>query len=190
MPRKTLALISGLVLVTIVLFVIALRTGQQSAPDKSQMPQSQNQAPVSPAHALLMLEPNPYSVAKGTQGKVDVMIDAADHAVTAVQLEIGYDPNYITNVQVTPGSLLPNAVVLINKNNTQTGRLTYAFGIQPNQQTIQGKGSVATISFTTKATVASGSQTQLGLLPTSLVTARGVAASVLKSATGTVVTIK
>lgn len=188
MPRKTLALIAGLVLVTVVLFVIALRTGQQNAPDKSQMPQAQKQSPDSSAKTILSIEPNPLSVTKGGQGKAEVMIDASDLSVTGIQLQMSYDPNYITNVQLAPGALVPNAVVLRNLNNAQTGKITYEFAIQPNQPVIKGKGVVATITFTAKPT-ASG-QTQLALLPNSLVSARGIAQSVLKTATGTTVTFK
>jgi hypothetical protein len=90
-------------------------------------------------------------------------------------------------VQVTPSTLFQNPVVLINKNDVQAGRMTYAFGISPNQPTVQGKGSVATITFTAKG--GQGKQTQLTLLPTTLVTARGVASSVLKQQSGTIVNI-
>ncbi len=191
MPRKTLALISGLVLVTVILFVIALRAGQeQKAPPATPQPTAaaQNVAPVVPAHTVLALAPNPLTVGPGQQGTAEVTIDTSDNDVTAVQLEIGYDPNVLSNVKVTAGTLIQNPAVLIDKNDPAAGRYTYAFGITPNAQPIKGTGSVATITFTTKAG-AVGTETQLGLLPTSLVTARGVAESVMKSATGTVVTV-
>lgn len=185
MPKKTLALIVGLVLVTIILFIIALQTGKQ----QTQVPQ--NKMTVSPtpdvAHSVLSLSPNPLEVAPGTQGTVDVMIDASDNAVTAVQLELMYDPTTLTAMKITPGPLFKNAVVLINKNDTKTGRFTYAFGIQPNQGTITGTGAVATITFTARGV--SGKQSQITVLPTSLVTARGVATSVLKTSSGTTVNI-
>jgi hypothetical protein len=192
MPRKTLALISGLVLVTVILFAVALRASKTSnnpTPTPSPM-NEQTQMQVSPtvsmAHSVLTLSPNPINVAPGGQGQVTVNIDTSDNSVTAVQLELAYDPNSITNVKVVSGSLFQNPVVLIDKNNTQTGRYTYAFGITPNHPTIQGTGTVATVTFTAKAT--SGTS-QLALLPTSLVTARGITASVLKSASGTIVSI-
>lgn len=189
MPRKTLALISGLVLVTVILFVIALRSTkpetQQTPP--SQQTTQQQPSPTSAAHSLLMLSPNPVTVQPGQKGTVDVTIDTSDNAVTAIQLEIAYDPTLIGTLQVVPSSLFPNPVVLINKNDVQAGRMTYAFGIAPNQPTVQGKGSVATITFTAKGS--QGKQTQLTLLPTTLVTARGVASSVLKEASGTIVNI-
>lgn len=190
MPKKTLALISGLVLVTVVLFVIALKSNQQStqAPSTSTPSTATQPSPtVSMAHSVLSLSPNPVTVVPGVQGKVDVNIDTSDNAVTAVQLEIAYDPKVLSNVQVTPGSLFQNSIALINKNNPTTGRFTYAFGRTPSQEPVSGKGAVATISFTAKA---SAQPSQLTLLPTTLVTARGVATSVLKSSTGTQVIVQ
>ena len=188
MPKKTLALISGLVVVTIVLFIIALRAGQQSSAPS--VPPSQQTQPtvMVPAHTVLQLGSTPITVAPGQQGKVDVTMDTSDNNVTAVQLELGYDPHIISNVKVTSGSMFTNPVVLIDKNNPVTGRYTYAFGISPNGQVVKGAGVVATVTFTAQYSAA-GKAMQLGLLPSSLVTARGVAQSVLKSASGTVVTV-
>jgi len=189
MPKKTLALILGLVIVTIVLFIIALRAGQQSqAPSNTQQLTMKKPTPAVPAHTVLQLGPNPLTVGPYQQGSVNVTINTSDNDVTAVQLELGYDPNIISNVKVTPGPLFTNPVVLIDKNNSTTGRYTYAFGITPTAQPVKGTGVVATITFIANAS-AVGKETQIGLLPTSLVTARGVAQSVLKSESGTTLTI-
>jgi hypothetical protein len=190
MPKKTLALITGLVLVTVILFVVALRAGQQqNAPSTPQPTQSAQQPePTTPAYTVLALSPNPLTVGPGQQGRAEVTIDTDQNDVTAVQLELGYDPTIITNVKVTPGALIANPAVLIDKNDPTAGRYTYAFGITPNGTPVKGTGVVATVTFTTRAN-AVGKETQLGLLPSTLVTARGVANSVLKSGTGTVVTV-
>ncbi len=189
MPKKTLALISGLVLVTIVLFVIALRAGeQQQAPSVPPSSTMSHQSPPAPAHTVLELGPNPLTIAPGGQGSVSVNINTSDNDVTAVQLELGYDPHVISNVKITSGPLFTSPVILIDKNNPVSGRYTYAFGITPSAQPIKGTGVVATITFTTNPN-AVGKSIQIGLLPTSLVTARGVAQSVLKSSTGTVLTV-
>jgi len=189
MPKKTLALILGLVIVTIVLFIIALRAGEQSqAPSNTQQLTMKKPTPAVPAHTVLQLGPNPLTVGPYQQGSVSVNINTSDNDVTAVQLELGYDPTIISNVKVTPGPLFTNPVILIDKNNSTTGRYTYAFGITPNAQPVKGTGVVATITFTANAS-AVGKETQIGLLPTSLVTARGVAQSVLKSESGTTLTV-
>lgn len=194
MPRKTLALISGLVLITFILFVIALKSSKTEQPPTSIVPTNEDQAmygptatPMVPAHSVLSLSPNPVNAAPGQAGSVAVNIDTSDNEVTAVQLEIAYDPNIIANVQVVPGELFASPVVLINKNVVKEGRFTYAYGITPNHTPIQGSGTAATITFT--ALNKPGEVSQLTLLPTTLVTARGISNSVLKSSTGTLVQI-
>jgi len=201
MPRKTLILIFALVLVTIVLFVVALKESNKEQMNKAgsqdqnstqmnkagSQDQTAEQLRAANAHTVLSLVPNPVTVAPGQKGEVDVNIDASTNKVTAVQLELTYDPTVLTNVKVTSGPLFPNPAVLINKNDTKTGRITYAFGITPNGKTVQGTGSVATISFTARNV--SGKQSAITLLPETLVTAQGVASSVLKSATGTTVIV-
>jgi hypothetical protein len=140
-----------------------------------------------PAHSVLSISPQPIVVSPGQKGTATVTIDTSDNEVTAVQLEIAYDPNFITNVQVAPSELFANPVVLIDKNSIKEGRYTYAFGIMPNQQPITGVGTAATITFT--ALNKPGMSSQLALLPTTLVTARGISNSVLKTATGTLIEI-
>lgn len=186
MPRKTLALILGLVLVTVILLIIAIQNGQQQT-QKMKKEQVQVTPTVDVAHTLLTMSPDPVEVLSGRQGSVEVHIDTSDNAVTAIQLELLYDPTMLSNVKVTPGPLFTNSVVLINKNNAQTGRYTYAFGISPSQKTISGTGVAATITFTARGVA--GKQSQIIMQPTSLVTARGVASSVLKSGTGATVVI-
>jgi len=188
MSKKTLALISGLVLVTVILFVIALKSSQAPTTTEKPSGQAQNPSPtVSMAHSVLSLMPNPVKVAPGAIGTVTAEIDTSDNPVTAVQLEISYDPKVLSNVQAVPGPLFQNSVVLINKNDPATGKYTYAFGRTPGQTPVQGTGVVATITFTAKD---SSQPSQLTLLPTTLVTARGVATSVLKSSSGTQVIVE
>lgn len=185
MPRKTLTLILGLVLVTIILFIIALQTGKQPAQQTAQNAQPTPARDV--AHTLLSMSPDPVEVVSGGIGTINVEMDTSDNPVTAVQLELLYDPTIVSNVKVTPGPLFTSGVPLINRNNGQTGRLTYALGISPSQKPISGKGIAAIVTFTARGVA--GKQSQLILQPTSLVTARGVASSVLKSGKGATVVI-
>lgn len=188
MPKRTIALISGLVLVTVVLFIIALRSNQQSlqTPVKPSGEAMKPSPTVSVARSVLTLSPNPVRVVPGGVGKVDVDINTSDNPVTAVQIELSYDPKALRNVQIIPGPLFKSGAVIINKNDPVTGRFTYAVGITPSQTPVKGTGVVATISFTAGAAQTS----QLTLMPSSLVTARGVATSVLKSSTGTQVIVE
>lgn len=186
MPRKTLALLVGLILVTIILFIIALQTGKNQS---NKMPQGQTLATPTPdiMHTTLAMSPEMVQVASGGIGTDDVMMDTSDNQVTAVQLELMYDPTMLSNVKVTVGKDFPNPVVLIDKNDPTTGKYTYAYGVQPGQKTINGKAIAAKVTFTARGAL--GKQSQIIMQPTTLVTARGVAGSVLKKSTGATVVI-
>lgn len=187
MPRKTLALFIFLVLVTIVLVVISIQTGQnQMQPTKGGTKTMATPTP-DVAHTVLSMSPATVQVASGKVGSVDVMIDTSDNDVTAVQLELLYDPTMISNVKVVSGPLFPNANVLIDKNSPETGKYTYAYGILPNKTPVKGKGVVAKITFVARGVP--GKQSQIIMDPSSLVTARAVAGTVLKSGTGATVVI-
>jgi len=185
MPKKTLALISGLVLVTVVLFVIALKSSQLSVPSSTPKPVA-TPTP-SMAHSVLTLTPNPLTILPGTIGKVDVNIDTSVNSVTGVQLEISYDPNVLKNVKVVPGQLFQNPLVHTNENDITSGRYTYAIVKLPNQTPVKGTGIVATITFTASSTLG---KSQLTLLPSSLLTQIGVADSVLKTSSGTEIIVE
>ena len=187
MPKKTLTLISGLVLVTVVLFIVALKSNQLSVPSSlTPKPSIVTPSPTN-AHSTLTLSPNPAIISIGGPGKVDVNINTYDNSVTGVQLEIAYDPKVLKNVKVIPGQLFQNPLVHTNENDPVAGRLTYAIVKLPSQPPIKGTGIVATISFTVGSTAG---KSQLTLLPTTLVTARGVADSVLNTTSGTQIIVE
>ncbi len=186
MPRKTLALLVGLILVTIILFIIALQTGKNQ---QKQMQQAQVQATPTPdvRHTTLSMSPAVIQVAPGGVGTADVMANTSDNQITAVQLELMYDPTVLSNVKVTVGPAFANPVVLIDKDNPTTGKYTYAYGIQPGQKPVNGQLNVAKITFTARGVL--GKQSQIIMQPTTLVTARGVPGTVLKTGTGATVVI-
>jgi len=109
-----------------------------------------------------------------------VNILTGKNKVSAVQLELQYDPLLLTNVKITADSFFTKPVVLIDQIDTKTGRISYAFGIGPTDQGVVGSGSVATLTFSAKAGIPE--KTAIIFLPKTLVTAEGVAESVLKEA--------
>lgn len=185
MSKKTIILIVSLVVLTAALLIIALTAKQPSEVAEQTSTTNPNQpTPTPAAQTLLALSPNPVNATTGTN-EVLVQIDSGSNAVTTVQLEIAYDPKLITNVKVTPESFLSSAVELLNKNDPTTGRLSFALGILPSQPAKTGKGVVAKITFNARTSTLLTRDTELTLLPKSLVTASGVSTSVLKDAKST-----
>ena len=180
MSKKTIALIISLVVLTAALLVIALTAKQPAQVNNPTSNNSQNQpSPTPPAQTILTLSPNPLNALPGTN-EILVQIDSGSNAVTTVQLELAYDPKLISNIKVTPDEFLTNAVELLNKNDPSTGRVSFALGILPSQPARTGKGVVAKITFNARNATLLTRDTELTLLPKSLVTASGVSPSVLK----------
>ncbi|MBI4084346.1 MAG: hypothetical protein HY431_00390 [Candidatus Levybacteria bacterium] len=185
MSKKTIGLIIGLLVTTGVLLFVALSAKQPTQPRQTTISNQPTPTPVE--HSTLSFSPNPAFLTTATTGTVDVMIATGVNEVKAVQLELSYDPEALSNVTITPGEFFPTPIVLINEIDRQTGQITYALGLRPSQVPVTGIGKAVTIRFT-KAAGATG-MTEIEILPKSLVTAKGVYSSVLKSATGVTINL-
>ncbi|MBI4080184.1 MAG: hypothetical protein HY430_00245 [Candidatus Levybacteria bacterium] len=184
MSKKTLGLIGGLLVVTVVLLVIALSTERKKLPT---IP-TEKVTPTPIAHTFLSLSPNPVTVSQNGAGSVDVIIDTDKDKASGYQLEMTYDPEALTNVQIKQAGLFANALPLtpINKVDQATGRITFAVGISPAQDSIAGKGTIATITFNKKPGT-SESQTTIQILPQTVVTDLERSSSVLKESSNTTI---
>lgn len=177
MPKQTIAFVSFLIVATIVLLGLAVYT-QKPLPT----PVTKPSGVVFPSYAhttLMFSEPVNANFGNYT---TSVNIDSGQNKVTAVQLEISYDPKVLTNVDIKPGPFIQNPIVLLKKVDQANGRISLALGIPLGQKGIAGTGTVAVISFNQTAT-AKGS-TVINFLPKTAVTAQGIAQSVLKTSTG------
>ncbi len=137
-------------------------------------------APVSIAQSTLSLT-TPKASASGTLTS-DVVINTNANKVTAVQLELSYNPKDINIVDVTPDLFFKNPTELLKKIDSDNGRISYAMGVGLGQKGISGQGIVATITFTKLSTTGT---TSIDFLAKSLVSAEGLAQSVLKTTLGT-----
>lgn len=178
MPRQTVAFVTFLIVVTVVLLGLAVYTQKPSVPTPTV------QQPTSPsyAHTTLKLTPPVNTPSLPNTYSTDVSIATGGDKVTAAQLELSYDPKVLTNVQIKPGTFIQNPVVLLKKVDEANGRISLAIGIPLGQAALAGTGTVATITFDEIPT-ATGS-TILDFLPKTAVTAQGIAQSVLKTSTG------
>lgn len=182
MPRKTLILILLLVVVTVGLLVIALIPNLKSPIVTRLTP-----APATPAYLQTELSfSTPVNTTLNSYS-TNVLISTGNNKTTAVQLEISYDPKVLTNVDIQPGTFLIMPVVLLKKIDTVNGRISYALGMNPSQKPTGGNGTVATLTFST-IPGATATQTPLNFEPKTAATAVGYAPSVLKQATGVIVT--
>ena len=179
MSRRTLFLIFALFLITFVLLMIALF-----------QPQSPKVIPVKPVAkesvAQTILSFGVPVVATSSSKSVlsyslPVNIMSGKNKVTAVQLELQYDPLVLTDISITPGSFFPKPdVILPLQIDTKAGRISYALSVGLTSEGIINKGTVANLTFSVKAQAPT--KTIIIFLPKTLVTAQGVSESVLKQA--------
>lgn len=110
---------------------------------------------------------------------IPIIIETGKNLVTAVQLELQYDPKIISDVSVQKGAFFSNPVELLNYIDSDTGRISYALGINPKDNGKKGEDVVAILTF--KAKMQEPTATTVSFLSKTLITAEGIAQSVLKT---------
>lgn len=126
----------------------------------------------------LSFSPNPLIIASAS-GTLALSIDTGTNKINAVQIELSYDPNAITNVKIMQGTFFSDATQLLNSIDAKNGKASYVLVISPTGRAQSGKGTVATVAFTTK--LPSGQKTNINFTPKTLVTAEDAPTSVLKA---------
>jgi hypothetical protein len=176
MPRRTLILIVLLVLVTAALLVVALLPALKLPSTTPKAP-----PPLTYAQTTLSLS-KPVSLGLNSYSS-DVVIASGNNKTTAVQLELSYDPQVLTNVDIKTGPFFTTPVVLLKKIDAVNGQISYALGINSTQKATNGNGVVATITFSTVAAT-TATQTPINFELKTAATAVGYAQSVLKETSG------
>lgn len=178
MSKKTLLLIIVLLVITAGLLYVAFRPATQNVQYK---PPPIVATPTPVAQTMLSLSPASYVIASPS-GSLNVTVDTGQNKVNAVQIELGFDPQAFSVIDIIAGKFFDNPVVLLKNVDLKNGKISFALALPPTAPGKTGTGTVAVINFTT--TIASGGKTELSLLPKSSATADKVKPSVLKKATG------
>ena len=175
MSKRTLFLIFALFIIVSVLLVIALYKPSNPKPVQTVI------IPKESIEQTVLSFGEPVATSSSISNltyTLAINIETGNNKPTAVQLELQFDPKVLTNVSITPGVFFKNPIVLLNQIDAKTGRISYAFGISPAQQEIKTTEVVATLTFDTQS--GTPQQTTILFLPKTLVTAEGIAQSVLK----------
>lgn len=180
--KKLLLIFSFMVFVVIVIIAIQMQNSPnntslpQFGGNPTAIPQIQTPGGKSPNASSLL------SIKKLTSSSVSVTIDTSGKPVTAVQIELSYDPQILTNVSITPGNFFTNPLILSSKVDPANKTIFLALAVSPQQQSPSGQGTIATISFTPNLGIST--QTALQFTQRTKVTAEGEELSVLKDSTG------
>lgn len=190
-PKNTVILIVLLIVVTGALVYLAWPKPTTTTTNTTPSTPSAavNPTPKAVVETVLSLSPNPVVVVSSGSASVNVDINTGTNVVTAVQLELTYDPTKIGSVDIklpTSNPFFPNPITLLKRVDSTKGTVSFAFGIAPSAKGIQGMGTVANITF---RPLAKTGATEIVVLPTTQVTAEGQIISVLKSSTGATINL-
>lgn len=188
MPRKTVYLLIGLIMVTIILLALALYNFNGNGAKPTTTQEATKSTSPSYAKAILNILP-PQQVVNANGSKTYTVIIRINtpatglNKISAAQLDISYDPKALSNVDVKAGSLLKNPIVLLKKIDTVKGIINFDLAPSPSEKTSFIAGDLAEITFT-KNPSAKGT-TALNFLPSTIITSGNFAENVLKGAYGT-----
>lgn len=184
MSKKTLILIVILFVLTTLLFITAMGKNKEVAEESS--PEVEEVAAIpSVQKTNIYLSPDSL-VLDSNSGSINVDLSTEENNVTAVQLEMAYDPKVIGGIDIIPGDFFDDPSVLMKTIDQKNGRISYALILPASSPAKKGTGTVAVISF--KVLNKNVGQTNISFLPKTLVTAEGVDPSVLKTSTGATIT--
>lgn len=161
--NKTFFLVIGLIILTVALLIISL-SGKVNTPFNDATEESSK----SDAHTTLSIS---EEVRANTDGKyeVDVNISTGEDQVTGAQIELSYDPDALTDVEIIPGGFLESASILDQKVDEANGKITLTLGSSLESEPVEGDGIIAIISFSK----ANDSETNIEFLPETVVSAGG-----------------
>jgi hypothetical protein len=111
----------------------------------------------------LYFSPNSLTIIPGQTASIDIVLNTEGAPPEVAQLELAYDPNIITNVQIVPGNFFTNAIVVLQNINEKTGRISYVVEKSLLQEIeYKSTGTLATLNFKTIPLLKS---TSLSFLP-------------------------
>lgn len=179
MSKKTIALIIALFTITVVLIILAVFPVTQKTSVSITPTPSIN----SSAETVLSFAPPVLSTASAVSSasasySIDATILTGTNNVNAVQLELSYDPEALFDVDIAPGDFFTNPSVLLKNIDEETGRISYALATAVGQTGKQGNGTIAILTFKSKA---QAEETTITFLPKTQVAADGIQTSVLKT---------
>ncbi|MBF8249517.1 MAG: Cohesin protein [Candidatus Levybacteria bacterium] len=186
MSKRTLFLIFALFLITLALLLVALYQPQTPKTAQIVTPTKEPVAQTILSFGIPVIATSSSAVT--LDYFLPINISTGKNNVTAVQLELQYDPLILTDVAVAPGPFFPTPEVLLNQIDTKTGRISYAIGVGLTGSGVVGKGIVANLTFSVKAASAP-EKTAILFLPKTLVTAEEVSESVRKPTANGIFTV-
>jgi len=136
------------------------------------------------ADTVLTISKTPQKQSSASAYKTDVLIDTGENKVTKAQLELNFDPNLITNIDINQGPFFANGQVILKNIDLENGRISFAIAQGSDENGVTGSGVLATILFYASKNLPLGGIISINFEPKTQVSALDTSSSVLKSAIG------
>jgi hypothetical protein len=134
-----------------------------------------NEVSVNSASVTLALPPS-ITTKIGSETSLDITIDTGSYRVSAVQVELSYDPTKISTPTLTQGDFLANK---LGNPKIEAGLITFIYTAPLESNGAIGSGKLATLKFTPKA-----GNSQIVFTKNTMVAAIGTSSNVLQLASG------
>lgn len=178
MNRRTLLLII-LLLVALSLIGLALKTPTPKPEVAVQSP-TPTITPVNKNFTTLMASPSAALLNTGEEKSFVVVVVTGPNNIAAAQLEMLFNPDYLTITKIEPLDFFTSPLVLFKEIDLKNGRISYALGTTEGKT---GRGELARITVVAKKSTL-GASTPVTFLPKTSVGEIGNQGSVLKEAVG------
>lgn len=170
------------VVILILVFLVPKLNQKTSTTTSTDQPAAVAQTPVPMGVVALMLNPTEVNTTQNGTFSVEVQVDTKTETISAVELHLAFDPNYLQATSVKNGILLP---VVLATGKMGAGTASLVVGANPTSPE-KGTGTIAIVTFKAiKAGI-----TKISIDSTSKVAAIGKNTNVLGSTTDAAVTIK
>ncbi len=175
--NKTPLLIAGLVILTGVLLALSINSRKSpTTPGSGEIKKDFANS------SLIFSDEIRQSTSSGIY-EMDIIIDSGDNKITGVQIELDFDPEILTEFDLTAGDFLSEPQLILKEIDNENGRASFVLGIKPEQKSVSGKGIIATVSFSKNG----NDPAFINFLPQTLVSAQGFDQSVLKETISAVI---
>lgn len=162
------------------IFIVALAYFTiSSIPKQAPAPIGINEVGVASAATVSLSFPATITSELGAETSADIMIDSGGSELTAVQVELSYDPSGLSPIRVVQGDFLTNK---LGQPKIQNGKITFTYTVALGEKGKSGSGKLATIIFKSLK-----DNTQITFDKGTMVAAHGKSSNVLASATGTTI---
>jgi len=170
--KVTQKLVIGIILIGSLVY-----TGLKLLPKAT--PVGINEVSLAPSGTTTLSLPSTLDVKLNQPTSADISIDTGSSTVTAVQVELLYDPTAISQISVVQGDFLG---FKLSSPKIENGKITFAYSVKIEDKSKSGKGVLATIKFTPiKA------QSQISFGKETMAASINSPNNVLKSAIGTTI---